>query len=208
MRAHVPALILVVVVAGGVFVNARRGVFLWDDDPIILNNPLIRSMGRALTSFAPRYWVRLRQLDRQQTGRQYRPVAEISFALDYALWGLNELGYHVTSILVHMANSVLVYFLAYRVLRRHKGAALCGLLFAAHPIHVEPDGHASRCTLAASCALASPLGLRHRRSCCRCSWDCICGASWTAPGCGERLPACCHTWALRRRSSRSTRCRL
>ncbi|MCK7581180.1 MAG: hypothetical protein MZV65_39795 [Chromatiales bacterium] len=41
----------------------------------------------------------------------FRPVVNISYALDYALSGLQPFGYHLTSLLLHMANVVLLFVL-------------------------------------------------------------------------------------------------
>ncbi|MGD8240999.1 MAG: tetratricopeptide repeat protein [Armatimonadota bacterium] len=137
MRGHIPALILIVVVAGGLFANALGAIFLWDDNKIILENTQIRDPARVVRAFGLDYWRRIRAGEGPAADRHYRPVVELSFAADYAIWESNGVGYHLTGILIHAATSVLVYLLAYQVLRARLGAALCGLLFAAHPIHVE-----------------------------------------------------------------------
>ncbi|MGD8240786.1 MAG: hypothetical protein PVH68_19710, partial [Armatimonadota bacterium] len=138
MRAHAPVLVLIVVVAGGIFINALGAEFIWDDHYTIVRNEQIRDLRRAATSFGPGYWRRIREIGGPMAYRDYRPVQEVSFAADYAVWGLNPAGYHITSILVHVANAVLLYFLAHRILGSRRGAAFCALLFAAHPVHVEP----------------------------------------------------------------------
>jgi tetratricopeptide (TPR) repeat protein len=138
MREHAAVLILVVVIGGGIFINARRTPFLLDDRYIIVHNEQIRDLRRAAASFGLQYWLRQRARGEPMGFRDYRPVTELSFALDYAIWQLNPLGYHVTSILTHVANCVLVYFLALRILGTRHAAAFSSLLFAAHPIHVEP----------------------------------------------------------------------
>ncbi|MGD8238117.1 MAG: tetratricopeptide repeat protein [Armatimonadota bacterium] len=137
MRRHAPVLILVVVIAGGVFANALGGDFVWDDNYIIGKNAEIREWRRALTCFGLNYWLRLRADSVGMKYRSYRPVPELTFALDYSIWKLNPFGFHITSVLVHVANSVLVYLLAYGIFGTRRGAAFCAVLFAAHPIHVE-----------------------------------------------------------------------
>ncbi len=69
--------------------------------------------------------------------RGYRPIPELSFALQYALWGPNPVGFHAVSILLHAANCLLLYLLSLTILKDGRGAMFCALLFAAHPIHVE-----------------------------------------------------------------------
>jgi protein O-mannosyl-transferase len=67
----------------------------------------------------------------------WHPVTWISHMLDVQLYGLNPTGHHLTSILFHMANSMLLFIL----LRRMTGTvwqSLCvAALFVLHPLHVE-----------------------------------------------------------------------
>lgn len=64
----------------------------------------------------------------------YRPLVSLSFAADYAVWGLNPLGYHITNTVLHGLTVLSIFALA-----RHAGlgawAALAsGALFALSPI--------------------------------------------------------------------------
>jgi hypothetical protein len=86
----------------------------------------------------------------------WHPLTWISHALDYALWGLNPLGHHLTNIVLHAVNTALVVVLALTLFEfvrersAQKGAAsflndrtvliaagATGLLFGLHPVHVE-----------------------------------------------------------------------
>ena len=81
-----------------------------------------------------------------------RPVMLLSLMADAALYGRHPLGYHVTNVLLHAANAALVCYLALRLLPSVLGrrriappawwavASTLGpaLLFAAHPLNVEP----------------------------------------------------------------------
>lgn len=71
--------------------------------------------------------------------RFYRPVSSLSYGVDYAIWGLNPLGYHVTDLTLHAVASVLV-FLVIRALVHDRGlvtASLGAVLFTAHPALFE-----------------------------------------------------------------------
>jgi hypothetical protein len=75
-------------------------------------------------------------------GYYYRPVVEFSFYLDNLLWGMEPRTMHLENILLHCANSLLVYFLARRIIARHDTSGLvislfAALLFALHPVNVE-----------------------------------------------------------------------
>jgi energy-converting hydrogenase Eha subunit A len=117
-----------------------------DDPTYILNNPHIHAFNEkffkwAFIDFYAANW---------------HPLAWISHALDYAVWGLNPLGHHLTSIILHAVNTALVVLLALKLLeisrlktKRHGStgfltdrtlliaAGVTGLLFGLHPVHVE-----------------------------------------------------------------------
>jgi hypothetical protein len=66
----------------------------------------------------------------------YRPIASLSFALDYALWGTNPTGYHLTNVALQVAVTMLTYALL-RELHLSRGAALVGAaLLGLHPTMV------------------------------------------------------------------------
>ncbi len=75
------------------------------------------------------------------------PVTWLTFGLDYALWGMNAFGYHLTNVVLHAVNAALVYLLARRLLGLSRraapdwsitaGAIAAALFFAVHPLRVE-----------------------------------------------------------------------
>jgi hypothetical protein len=67
----------------------------------------------------------------------YRPISTLSYAIDYAVWGLNPFGYHLTNVLLHMIAAALVAVCTARITRRRAVGALAGALFAVHPVGVE-----------------------------------------------------------------------
>jgi len=67
----------------------------------------------------------------------YRPVASLSYAIDYWLWGLDPFGYHLTDLLAHATAAALVCWLVYEVVDDALTAAIAGWVFAIHPLSVE-----------------------------------------------------------------------
>lgn len=61
---------------------------------------------------------RLTELLTRPIAGRYSPLRTISLALDYKLWGASAWGYHLTSILWHTANVLLLYALTLKLLRR------------------------------------------------------------------------------------------
>ena len=150
----VPAGIALVVIA--CFLPTLRNDFvLWDDDLNFTDNPSYRGLS----------WRQLRWMFTTVHGGHYQPLSWVTLGLDYTLWGMNPTGYHLTSLLLHAVNAVLVYYVVVALLRRaavpaSAGAAAVGaLFFAIHPLRVESVAWASerRDVLAALFYLATVL---------------------------------------------------
>jgi hypothetical protein len=74
---------------------------------------------------------------------EYRPLVLLSFAWDNLWWGDRAFGYHLTNLLLHVANTVLLLLVFHRILGRILGrltgsllpAFISAALFAFHPVH-------------------------------------------------------------------------
>ncbi len=124
--AVLPALIaLLTLVAfwpalGGGFTN-------WDDPGYVTENYLIRDLSphgleRIFTSFVE---------------GNYHPLTMLSLALDYRLWGLQPRGYHLTSVLLHVLVTLMVFWFVRLLTRSQLVAAFVAVFFGIHPLHVE-----------------------------------------------------------------------
>ena len=67
----------------------------------------------------------------------WHPVTMLSHMLDCEVFGLKPWGHHLTSVLLHTFNTVLVFLLLRRMTGALWRAALASALFAWHPLHVE-----------------------------------------------------------------------
>ncbi len=114
------------------YANALANGFAYDDTPIIVHNPAIRSLADLPRLWLSGYW------DHRQAGlSNYRPLFALTLAADYALWGLRPAGYHLTNLILHACNVGWLFYLlrAYRV--APATSALAALIFAVHPVHAE-----------------------------------------------------------------------
>ncbi len=141
-RTWVCALLLAALVFV-VHVNDLGHGFVYDDEDNIVKNPHFRGLGP-------------RQLGWMFTTfhmGHYQPLSWATLGLDYVLWGDNPTGFHLTNLILHVGNAVLVYLLALALLgarpahtgrapapvawSAHMAAVLAALLFAVHPLRVE-----------------------------------------------------------------------
>lgn len=100
----------------------------WDDNLYVLENPIIKNftVEGIKTAFAT-----------PQVVGTYSPIVLVSWMFDYAFWGLNPKGFHLTNLLIHAANCVFVYVLIRSWTEKKWVAILTSLLFGIHPMHVE-----------------------------------------------------------------------
>lgn len=131
-----------------IYTPALNNGFVWDDTTYVLNNTFIHSLDmhsfyKMLTTFYASNW---------------HPLTWFSHAVDYALWGTEPFGHHLTNIILHGINTFLVFFLVTQLMLRARGmnvvsprnkmlpsisfrslvvAAVSALLFGLHPLHVE-----------------------------------------------------------------------
>ena len=107
-------LLLLVLVGGIVFYPSLNIYFLSDNISHIL---------RASESVATRDF------------RYFRPLAELSLVADLSLWGMNAFGFHLTNLLLHLTNAILLYLLAGQLMSARFFALTAALLFLLHPVH-------------------------------------------------------------------------
>ncbi len=65
------------------------------------------------------------------------PVTWLSHQLDYQIYGSWAGGHHLTSLILHAANAVLLFLFFWRTTRKLWPSAFIAAIFAVHPLHVE-----------------------------------------------------------------------
>jgi len=99
-----------------------------DDDLYVTDNPYVckgltaKGIIWAFTSIHKGHW---------------HPMTWISHMVDYSLYGLNPNGHHIANLLFHIANTLLLFLLLYRMTNLPWRSGFVAALFALHPLHVE-----------------------------------------------------------------------
>jgi protein O-mannosyl-transferase len=161
LRTWLIAVPLALVVIAAFIPAADNGFVDWDDDQNFLDNPFYRGLGAPEIKWA---WTTFRL-------GVYQPLAWMLFEAQYVFWKLDSPGYHVTSVILHVANAIVLYMLTVALLVRCQtdswrkcpwtcslGAGLATALFMAHPLRVEAVAWAS-CQPYLPCALFSMLAV-------------------------------------------------
>ncbi|MDD5505645.1 MAG: tetratricopeptide repeat protein [Candidatus Omnitrophica bacterium] len=114
------------------YANSLTNPFIWDDEALVVNNPLIRSWSNFGASFTNELY-----LGTNSSSNFYRPLQTISYIFDYHFWRLNPLGYHLSNIILQAAVSCLVFLLVFHLLASLPIAAATAVFFAASPLNTE-----------------------------------------------------------------------
>ena len=118
-------------VAAGLAIYAQtlgHGFITFDDPGYVYENPHVLhglswgSVRWAFTSVEQSNW---------------HPLTWLSLLLDAQFYGLHASGYHLTNLLLHLANTVLLFLWLRTATGDLWPAALTAFFFVAHPTHVE-----------------------------------------------------------------------
>ena len=120
-----------------VYAPALRNGFVWDDTALVLRDPLIRSWRLIPEGFQHFLFTDA------TASNFYRPIQRLTYTLDYAAFAFRPAGYHLTSIIWHIAAALTLLLLSGELLRsfgveerrRRLIAFLATAAWAIHPVH-------------------------------------------------------------------------
>jgi tetratricopeptide (TPR) repeat protein len=129
LLADALAMVFLGAITLAVFAHACRNQFVkFDDQEYVAENTVVQG---GLNSEGIRYAFTTTE------GANWHPLTWLSLELDAEIFSLQAWGFHFTNVLLHVANTLLLFW----VLRRMTGyiwrSALVAALFAVHPLHVE-----------------------------------------------------------------------
>lgn len=124
-------LVLLTIACCAIYANSFSNDFVWDDQALVVNNPLLLDWRNIPQLFTTHLFASV-----ERPSSFYRPLQALTFMVDYHLWGLTPFGFHLTNLLLHLTNAILVYVLV-SSLTNSNVAFIAGLLFAVHPLQTE-----------------------------------------------------------------------
>lgn len=126
-RTRVLLLGALLVVVAGVYAQAAGAPFYWDDRKLLLDNPVVQG-GSLAAAWTGDLWGGISHF--------WRPLVVHDFQLDWALFGAHATGWHLHSLLWHLAATAAVAVLAGGRLGFARGL-VAAAIFALHPIQNE-----------------------------------------------------------------------
>jgi len=145
---------------GLTFVSTITFGWVYDDPPQIPQNGDLQwgRLGYLLTHHS---WASLAGSE----ARFYRPLLSLWFLVNKTLFGLNPHGFHLTTVVVHVAATALAFLIAWKVLKDVEAAFFSAAVFALHPLQAEAVSWISAVNdpLAAALCFASFLSYRKAR---------------------------------------------
>lgn len=136
-------IIILVVVTFIAFSACLSAGFVGDDEVLFVQNTFYKDPGNFQLLFTKDYLTTSSELylhPKPNLGSgsvAYRPVLSSTFFLDYSIWQLDPYGYHLTNVVLHIINVLLVYCLCTLIVDRKNIALLSSLLFSVHPLKAE-----------------------------------------------------------------------
>ena len=137
--------------------NTLQNEFVWDDRAAVTNNMDVRGETPLSSLLVNDFWGQGMHLD--DSHKSYRPVAVLSLRLNFMWGGLDPFSYHAVNLALHALSTAMVAFLAAVLASAHEAAStgggaggeetgavavgtvsglVSGVVFACHPVHVEP----------------------------------------------------------------------
>jgi hypothetical protein len=130
--------LVVAAIAATVFAPAISGTWIYDDRPLIAENPYIHSFSWFTRWFTTDFWDVNEEIVR--FGRRmvyWRPAITTTYAVDWQLGGGSPLVFHITNTLQHAVVGALAFVVLRRWLDATWPAFVAALLFAVHPTKAE-----------------------------------------------------------------------
>ncbi|HVI92764.1 MAG TPA: tetratricopeptide repeat protein [Anaeromyxobacter sp.] len=151
------AALTVAVAAAAPFLGTVRHGFALDDGSEIVRNDDVRALRNVAALFARGAWA-----GAGEDNPIYRPLNSATYAVNYAIGGLDPAGYHAVNVALHVLVSLLLLAVGRRLGLGWPAATLAAALFAVHPLHVEVVANVAgrKDALAAAFVLAALLAHR------------------------------------------------
>lgn len=121
-------LLAILLLAVLIYSNSLKNGFIYFDDPeLVMDNYFIRQIS----------WENIVHYFTTPVQFTYLPIGLISYAIDYQIGQLDPFIYHLNSLIIHLCNIALVYWVFILLTRKSNIAIFVAFIFAIHPVNVD-----------------------------------------------------------------------
>jgi protein O-mannosyl-transferase len=128
-------LVLVLLIIA-VYSPTFTGKFILDDNALIKNNSFIREPHSIAAYFSQEDGITDSSDLGEYHSNYFRPLINMTYRLDYRLWGLNSTGFRITNLVLHILCCFLLLIIFSHLLDK-QSAFFITLIFALHPVNTE-----------------------------------------------------------------------
>ncbi len=136
-------IVLLILMGGAVYYNSLFNGFVSDDHIVIEKNLFYKSWNNLPRLFDNSYLAHqndyfIKEPPYDSSGAvSYRPMISLFYFLDYHFWQENPFGWHLDSVVLHLINTLLLYYLVLLMLKNETTAFLTAVFFCVHPVQSE-----------------------------------------------------------------------
>jgi len=112
-------------------------MFILDDNSLIKNNPYIKKIQPITSYLAQEDGITDRRDARIYHTGYYRPLVNVTYWLDYRLWGMSAPGFRTTNLILHLLTCLLLFKVLVFLTDDRQACFFATVLFALHPVNTE-----------------------------------------------------------------------
>ncbi|MFY9309511.1 MAG: tetratricopeptide repeat protein [Bacteroidia bacterium] len=126
-------LLPLIIITMVIYMKSMNNQFIntWDDHGYVSENPDITTLHGDSVGYT------IKKTFSSYVLGNYHPITMLSYCMEYAKYKLNPKPYHVTNLVIHILNTLLVFFFIWLLTGQQWVAFITALLFGIHPMHVE-----------------------------------------------------------------------
>lgn len=126
-------LLPLILITAVIYMKSLSNQFIttWDDHGYVSENPDIKTLHGDSIGYT------LKNTFSSYVLGNYHPITMLTYCIEYSKYGLNPKPYHVTNLIIHILNGLLVFYFIWLLTGQQWVAFITALLFAIHPMHVE-----------------------------------------------------------------------
>ena len=135
--SYIAGSLIILVAITVAYMPGVSGQFIMDDHPLVKENPYIKEMRPLYSYFLQEDGVTGDDRKGGYHTGYYRPLVNITYLLDYKIWGMNAPGFRATNLALHLVTCLLLFYVLSGYYRGLIVPLAATLLFGLHPVNTE-----------------------------------------------------------------------